>query len=67
MTQRTYSIPNISCGHCVATITNELKEMEGVKQINGDPQAKTINLELESPATDEQIRAKLEAIGYPVA
>lgn len=67
MTQHTYSIPNISCGHCVAAITNELNEIEGVKQISGDPQAKTITLELESPATDEQIKAKLEAIGYPVA
>jgi copper chaperone CopZ len=51
----------------VASITNELKEIEGVKQISGDPQTKTITLELESPATDEQIKTKLEEIGYPVA
>lgn len=65
MTQLKYSIPKISCGHCVATITNELKEIDGVKQISGDPQAKTVTLELESPATDEQIKAKLDEIGYP--
>ena len=66
MSQVVYSIPKISCGHCVASITNELKEIEGVKQISGDPQAKTITLELESPATDDQIKAKLDEIGYPV-
>ena len=67
MSQLVYSIPKISCGHCVAAITNELQEIEGVKQISGDPQAKTVTLELESPATGEQIKAKLEEIGYPVA
>ena len=66
MSQVVYSIPKISCGHCVASITNELKEIEGVKQISGDPQAKTITLELEAPATDDQIKAKLDEIGYPV-
>lgn len=67
MTQRSYNIPNISCGHCVASITNELNELEGVKQISGDPLAKTITVELEAPATDEQVKAKLKEIGYPVA
>lgn len=67
MSQLEYSIPKISCGHCVASITSELKEIEGVKQISGDPHTKTITLELEEPATDEQIKTKLEEIGYPVA
>jgi copper chaperone len=65
MTQLIYSVPNISCGHCVASITNELKEIEGVKNISGDPQTKTITLELTSPATDDQVKAKLAEIGYP--
>jgi len=67
MRQVVYSIPKISCSHCVASITNELNEIEGVKQISGDPQAKTIIIELESPATDDQIKMKLVEIGYPAA
>ena len=38
MTQHVFTVPNISCGHCVAAITNELKELDGVQQVNGDPQ-----------------------------
>lgn len=65
MTQQKFTIPKISCGHCVAAITSELKELVGVNQVNGDPQTKTINVELETPATAEQILAKLVEIGYP--
>lgn len=39
------SIPNISCGHCVKTIENELSELEGIKSLEGDPQNKTITVE----------------------
>lgn len=67
MTQHLFTVPNISCGHCVATITNELKELDGVQQVSGDPQAKTITVDAQPPAGEEQIKAKLTEIGYPAA
>jgi copper chaperone len=67
MERQVFTIPNISCGHCVATITNELKEIDGVAQVTGDPQAKTITVELQPPATAIQLKAKLVEIGYPAA
>ena len=36
MTTVTYSIPNISCNHCVHTITMELKDMAGVSGVDAD-------------------------------
>lgn len=65
MTQQRFTVPNISCGHCVATITGELNALDGVTQVKGDPQTKTITLDLQAPATTEQIQAKLAEIGYP--
>jgi copper chaperone CopZ len=67
MEKEIFTIPNISCGHCVATISNELKEIEGVDRVAGDPQAKTITVELQAPATAKQIQTKLVEIGYPPA
>lgn len=67
MTQYVYSIPKISCGHCVAAIKNELKELDGVQQVSGDPQAKTITVDMRPPANEAQIKTKLSEIGYPVA
>jgi len=65
MAQQQFTIPNISCGHCVATITSELTDMDGIDTVNGDPQSKTITVEMQAPATTEQVQAKLAEIGYP--
>ena len=67
MESRTFSIPNISCGHCVMTIENELKELLGVKQVEGDTQNKTIKVEWESPITLEKIQDTLKEINYPAS
>ena len=67
MTAHTYSVPKISCGHCVAAISNELNEVDGVLRVEGDPQSKTITVELQAPATEALIKDKLAAIGYPPA
>jgi len=66
MEKHTFSIPNISCGHCVMSIKNELSELEGVKVVEGDPASKTITVEWEIPATVEGIRTILKDINYPV-
>jgi len=67
MEKQTFSIPNISCGHCVMTIKNELSELEGVKAVEGDPEMKQITVEWEVPTTQEKIQSTLEEINYPAA
>ena len=67
MAKETFSIPNISCGHCVMSIKNELNELDGIKTVEGDPENKNITVEFESPATLEQIKETLKEINYPAA
>ena len=67
MAQETFSIPNISCGHCTATIQNELTELEGVDTVAGNIEAKTVTVAWQKPAQREQIIAKLKEINYPTA
>ena len=64
-TQKTFSIPNISCGHCVNAIKSELGELPGVTRVDGDPDARRIDVEWETPATEEQIVSTLKEINYP--
>jgi copper ion binding protein len=63
----TYSIPNISCNHCVHTIQTEVGDLEGVKSVNADLQTKQAVISFEAPATEEQIVALLTEIHYPPA
>ena len=67
MAKETLSIPNISCGHCVMAIKNELNEMEGVQSVEGSPETKTVDIVWDSPATLEKIKATLKEINYPAA
>ena len=67
MSKQTFSVPNISCGHCVNAIKSELGELEGVRTVDGNPQAKSIEVEYDAPATEDQIRATLKEINYPAA
>lgn len=67
MESHTFSIPKISCGHCVMTIKNELTEMAGVKRVEGDPGKKTITVEWEAPASRQKIVDLLQEINYPAA
>ena len=67
MAKQTFNISNISCGHCVATIKNELQELDGVLKVEGDLQSKTATVEWGAPATESQIKSKLSEIGYPAS
>ena len=60
MEKQTLSVPNISCGHCVMSIKNELSEMEGVKSVDGSPEDKSITVEWESPASLEKIKETMK-------
>lgn len=67
MTTVSYTIPNISCKHCVHTIRMEVSELEGVRSVEADPQTKEAIITFDAPATEEAIKALLAEINYPVA
>ena len=67
MEKKTFSIPNISCGHCVMAIKNELSDLDGVKTVEGNPEAKSIEVEWEAPITEGKIKETLKEINYPAA
>ena len=67
MDTNTFLIPNISCGHCIMTIKNELSELDGVIKVEGNPENKNITVAWEPPVTLEKIKDILKEINYPAA
>ena len=67
MNSITYTVPNISCNHCVHTITTELKDMQGVQAVEADANSKQVKVTFEPPATELAIEELLAEINYPVA
>jgi len=67
MDKKTFTVPNISCGHCVMSIKNELSELEGVKSVEGNPETKSIDVEWDAPITEDKLIETLKEINYPAA
>lgn len=63
-TIHTYSVPGVSCDHCVKAITDEVSPLEGVSSVAVDLEAKTVTV---AGGDDGAIRAAIDEAGYDVA
>ena len=62
---KTFTVPNISCGHCVRSIQNEVAEIAGVASVQADEKTKVVTVAWNTPATWDQIKAALTEMEYP--
>jgi copper chaperone CopZ len=65
MNSKTFTVPNIHCGHCTHTIEMEVGELAGVTSVKAVEATKQVTVEWGEPATWEKIRATLQEINYP--
>lgn len=66
MSEKTFTVPNITCGHCVKTIEREVGEIEGVVAVKADESTKKVTVEWTEPqASWAAIDAVLREIEYP--
>ena len=65
MTTVTYTIPAISCGHCVHTIQTEVSEVAGVQSVKADETSKKVVITFDAPADERKIKSLLAEINYP--
>jgi len=67
MQSKTFTVPNISCGHCVHTVEMEVSDLAGVKSVKAEQDSQQVVVEWGEPATWEQIEALLVEINYAPA
>jgi copper chaperone CopZ len=62
---KTFTVPNISCDHCVRSIKNEVSEVTGVQSVVADAASKVVTVSWDAPADWDQIKSLLVEIDYP--
>lgn len=67
MTTKTYAVPAISCGHCVATIERELKDVQGLQSVKANQNTKAVMVEVDDDDVLLAVEAMLAEIGYPAS
>ncbi len=68
MTEKTFNVPDMSCGHCKAAVEGELNKLSGVKEANADIERGTVEVSYdEGTVTAEDLKGAIEEAGYTVA
>jgi len=67
MVTRVYTVPDVSCQHCVRAITEELRKIAGVQAVEVDLASKTVRVVTEDGVPEELLRRGIEAAGYSIA
>ena len=68
MTNKTVSVPNISCGHCVMTIEREVGELAGVSSVKGEAATKEVSISWDPEVTGwAAISSLMAEINFPAA
>ena len=65
METRTYRVPGVHCGHCQATVTEELEAVHGVESVGVDLNIKVVTVTGEA-LDDRALRAAIDRAGYEV-
>ena len=58
----TFSIPEMTCGHCVATVTKAIQSLDHAARVRPDLAARTLMVETSAPAM--AVSKALEEAGY---
>jgi copper chaperone len=64
MSQSTYTVTGLTCGHCVASVTEEISEIDGVTGVVVDLPTGAVTVTSDQPVDDASVRAAVEEAGY---
>jgi copper chaperone len=67
---RSYPVTGMTCGHCVASVTEEIEELTGVREVSVDLVAggtSTVTVTSDQPLTDDAVKDAVAEAGYQLA
>jgi copper chaperone len=65
--EQTYTVTGMTCGHCVASVTEEVQEVPGVDSVDVVLDTGQLTVTSAEPLDEAAIRAAVEEAGYQVA
>ncbi len=67
MSQRTYTVTGMTCGHCVTSVTEEITAINGVTDVAVDLPTGAVTVTSNEPVDEARVRAAVEEAGYQLA
>lgn len=66
MEQKTYTVTGMTCAHCVASVTEEVGELDGVESVEVVLDSGLVTVS-GAEVSDDAVRAAVEEAGYTVS
>ena len=66
MSTTTISVQGMSCGHCVAAVTNEVTKIDGVTGVEVELASGSVQISSSDPIDLATVAAAIEQAGYEV-
>lgn len=63
----TYTVAGMTCGHCVASVTEEVREIAGVEQVDVVLETGAVTITSAEPLDEADVKAAVEEAGYQLA
>jgi copper chaperone len=64
---RHYTVTGMTCGHCVASVTEEVREIPGVEDVTVALDTGALAVTASRPVDEGAVRAAVEEAGYQLA
>ena len=62
-----FSVTGMTCGHCVAAVTEEVSKLDHVIRVDVDLASDTVTVESDGPVDPIRFAAAVDEAGYEVA
>ena len=69
MATTTYTVSGMTCGHCVAAVTEEISKLDGVKDVAVELVAggeSNVAVTSDAPLAEDAVREAVDEAGYSV-
>ncbi|MBB6628451.1 heavy-metal-associated domain-containing protein [Nocardioides sp. KIGAM211] len=63
----TWTVTGMTCGHCVASVAEEIGELDGVEQVDVVLATGTVTVTSATPLDRERVEAAVTEAGYVLA
>ena len=67
METQTLTVTGMTCGHCVASVTEEISELASVESVDVDLATGSVTVTSSQPLDPAALRAAVEEAGYAVS
>ena len=64
MTETSYAVEGMTCGHCATSVREEVSELAGVRQVDVDVESGRVTVTSDVPLAIDAVAAAVTEAGY---